>query len=68
MAKPKWIPVTERLPEDYEPVLTCDDRGNIHMFEHCSSYKHPFNIGPYHPRFYPVMFWMELPEPPTEDE
>lgn len=64
--KRRWIQVTERMPDDYVPVLTCDDRGNIHIFEHCSSYTHPFNIGPYHPRFYPVMFWMELPEPPTE--
>lgn len=66
LQSPRWISVTERLPEDYVPVLTCDDRGNIHMFEHYSGYKHPFNIGPYHPRFYPVMFWMELPKPPTE--
>ena len=64
----RWIPVAERLPEPYEKVLTCDAHGNIHMFDHVPQYKHPFNIGPNHPRFYMVKYWMQLPAPPEEVE
>ena len=64
----KWIPVTERLPEDYELVLTCDDHQNIHMMSHTKKYKYPFGISPDHPRYFMVKYWMPLPEPPEECE
>ena len=45
-----WIPVAERLPEDYEQVLTCDERGNIHIFSHFRHFRYPFGIKPEDPR------------------
>lgn len=62
--RPKWISVEERLPEDYELVLTVSTEGYIHIFSHAPSYKYPFGIGPHHPRYYPVTHWMPLPDPP----
>lgn len=64
---PKWIPVTERLPEDYEPVLTCDDHENIHIMTHTKIYKYPFGISPMHPRYFMPKWWMPLPEPPESE-
>ena len=66
--KPKWIPVTERLPEDYEQVLTCDENGNIHIFAHLRHFEYPFGIRPNDPRYYMVKWWMPLPEPPESEE
>ena len=67
LIKPRWIPVTERLPDDYQLVLTCDGHKNIHMMAHTKKYKYPFGISPEHPRYYMVKYWMPLPEPPTAD-
>lgn len=67
--EPKWIPVTERLPEDYEQVLTCDERGNIHIFPHLRHFKYPFGIRPENPRYFMPKWWMPLPKAPeSEDE
>lgn len=65
--KPRWIPVTEALPEDYEMVLTCDEKGNIHIFCNTKKYNYPFGIRPENPRFYMPKWWMPLPEPPKEE-
>ena len=65
---PKWISVAERLPEDHELVLTCDDRQNIHMMSHTKKYKYPFGISPNNPRYFMVKYWMPLPEPPKDGE
>ena len=68
-AKPVgWIPCSERLPEVEGEYLTCDKKGNIHTMYHFQSNKHPFAIGDNHPRYYPVIAWMPLPEPYREDE
>ena len=64
---PKWIPVTERLPEDYEQVLTCDGRGNIHMFSHNRLFQYPFGIKPENPRYFMPKWWMPLPQPPETE-
>ena len=66
--KRKWIPVRERLPEDYERVLTCDERGNIHIFPHLRHFKYPFGIRPEDPRYFMPKWWMPLPEPPEDAE
>lgn len=66
--KPRWIPVAEKLPEDYELVLTCDDRQNIHMMSQTKKYKYPFGISPVPPRYFMVKYWMPLPEPPKDGE
>ena len=63
---PVWIPVEERLPEDYERVLTCDGKGNIHIFAHLRHFEYPFGIRPNDPRYYMVKWWMPLPEPPKD--
>ena len=65
--KRKWIPVTERLPEDYEQVLTCDERGNIHIFPHFRHFRYPFGIRPEDPRYFMPKWWMPLPQPPETE-
>lgn len=65
---PRWIPVTEWLPEEYEQVLTCDEHENIHIMSHTKRYKYPFGINPEHPRYFMPKWWMPLPEPPKAEE
>lgn len=60
----KWIPVTERLPEDREVVLVFaqypfDERGTITVAEFEPENKVFWGI---------VSHWMPLPEPPKEEE
>lgn len=62
----KWIPVTERLPEEMKSVLTCDHKGNIHIMRHYRGFKDPFGIDKNDMHFFPVTHWMPLPEPPKE--
>ena len=59
----KWIPCSERLPENNGNYMTCDEKGNIHIFWYDDCQKCPFNISEYHTRYYPVVAWMPLPEP-----
>ena len=61
--KPKWIPVTERLPEKEEVVL-CHCRANI--IETLAYYDESWQgySGRYMKGF--VTHWMPLPEPPKE--
>ena len=63
---PVWIPVTERLPEDHVPVLTCDSKGNIHIFSHYHLFTNPFGIKPTNSKYFMVKWWMPLPEPPKD--
>ncbi|MGL6198597.1 MAG: DUF551 domain-containing protein [Lachnospiraceae bacterium] len=58
-----WIPVSVRLPEDYQMVLTCDDYDNIHIMFHHKDYEDPFAISCNNPRLHMVAAWMPLPEP-----
>lgn len=64
----RWIPVTERLPEALEIVLTiCVDRrknSEIHRRINCCD-----AIGEWllTPPLYAVTHWMPLPEPPKEE-
>ena len=59
----EWIPCSERLPENNGNYMTCDEKGNIHIFWYDDCQKCPFNISEYHTRYYPVVAWMPLPEP-----
>lgn len=66
LSKPRWIPVTERLPEPFENVLVANKRGkhydidkgwwNGSFFDRCAK-------GGYHS----VTHWMPLPQPPKEE-
>ena len=70
-ALPKWIPVTERLPDDRQSVLVHRDDGGIFIFEY-------FTTSPTDECWiddhlnvysaYSVTHWMPLPEPPEEGE
>lgn len=66
----EWIPVEERLPKWGERALTCDAKGNIHIMTELKIPGKPFGVGENHPRFFPVVAWMPLPEPyrPELDE
>lgn len=63
-----WIDVKDRLPEKDGYYLTCDHKGNIHVFYHHPSYvangnNMAFGICKNHPQFYRPIAWMELPNP-----
>ena len=63
---PKWIPVTERLP-DYDKAVLCHCRANIietlclendgHWYGYSGRYMKGF-----------VTHWMPLPKPPKEEK
>ena len=69
LGKPRWIPVTERLPEEYVNVLchlrSLDRQSEYYSIDHlmedgqwwkaANSWKHE------------VTHWMPLPEPPKEE-
>ena len=65
---PRWIHVSEKLPENYRKVLTCDAKGNMHINWHFEGYEHPFCISEHDVRFYPVTHWMPLPDAPKNDD
>ena len=66
LGKPRWIPVTERLPEKFENVIVANKRGKHYnidkawwngcCFDRCAK-------GPYQN----VTHWMPLPQPPKEE-
>lgn len=62
---PKWIPVTERLPEEGKKVLTLDKWGHIHDR---SLYKHMHGVTVFRPDGLSpgkdITHWMPLPGPP----
>ena len=60
----KWIPVTERLPEEWQDVLTASKYGDIHFDYVCSSGAWYGDLEYPHD---PVTHWMPLPEPPKEE-
>lgn len=61
VAKPRWIPVTERLPREMETVIVTDGKNVGYSF--CVNdygtldFYSPWNI----------THWMPLPEPPKEE-
>jgi hypothetical protein len=61
----RWIPVTERLPEKWQNVLTVSKNGSIDFDYICSSGGW---YGDLENQQNPVTHWMPLPEPPKEGE
>jgi len=61
---PKWIPVTEALPEGKEMVLITNNKGHVR----CGQYQGTFDDKNYrwwwkHNTLEEVIAWMPLPEP-----
>lgn len=69
LSKPRWIPVTERLPEDLTRVIVfCEDGVSFGLCEHNSADDE--EIVEWHDfLYYPITptHWMPLPEPPKEE-
>lgn len=69
-ALPRWIPVTERLPENHQSVLVLRDDGGIFIWEYfdqtpteeCWIDDH-LNLY----SAYSITHWMPLPQPPKEE-
>lgn len=66
-AEPKWIPVTERLPEDEGSYLVTSVTGKVYMAHWYTEKKctewYTRKAAWSHPN---VTHWMPLPNPPTE--
>lgn len=66
-AKPKWIPVCERLPEIHKDVLVCDARENyVSVWQYCGEelwYGEDIIWATED-----ITHWMPTPKPPKEDE
>lgn len=70
LSKPRWIPVTERLPENLTSVIVHRKDGGIFMWEYFDTSStdecwidDSMNVY----SFYDVTHWMPLPEPPKEE-
>ena len=60
--KPKWIPVTERLPEAGDTVLVCGSRGGVYTaYMYRPNFWHKLNSKSHYCN---PTHWMPLPEPP----
>ena len=61
LSKPRWISVTERLPEKSGDYLVFDDCRNLYVNEwHCLLKKWQYDDSR-------ITHWMPLPEPPKEE-
>jgi hypothetical protein len=63
-AVPKWIPVTERLPDSGVPTLICGDGNVVEQGFFDDEYGYWYDWGGN--RTF-VHHWMPLPQPPKED-
>lgn len=62
LSKPRWIPVTERLPEKYQWCLVVGD--NLYDKDFINSR----GVWAQHDKPYaPIDYWMPLPERPKEE-
>lgn len=70
LSKPKWIPVTERLPGTGEVVLVSGKRGGIYTAEHNRNARWPGTFWKLNSKSHHCepTHWMPLPEPPEVDK
>ena len=73
LCKPKWIPVTERLPSIGEEVIVFADRTTIRIWSLERYYPTIADVfwereDGYHEDASEVTHWMPLPEPPESEE
>lgn len=69
LGKQKWIPVTERLPEDLTRVIVyCEDGVSFGLCEHLIADDDEEVVEWHDFLYYPITptHWMPLPEPPKE--
>jgi hypothetical protein len=62
--KPKWIPVTERLPKEYKYVLCKTDYGMEVGYFHNDWGQDEWTTGKFASGTFDVTHWMPLPKPP----
>ena len=61
--EPKWIPVTEALPEMKEVVLITNDKGNVTYGKYQGTFRNNNEWFWRHKTLQTVIAWMPLPEP-----
>lgn len=64
LKKPRWIPVTERLPKKWTWVLVCFDGADVPSTAFVNSTSNWIGEDMY--TNYDVTHWMPLPKPPKE--
>ena len=73
LEQPRWISVSERLPEDHERVLICNDDGKMMTAERAENdwwhYYCAYDCDrwDFSEQGY-IVAWMPLPAPPKEGE
>lgn len=67
LSKPRWIPVTERLPGGRDSVLALTGDCDIYVCDYIPSVKQFWTIPGDELHIDDITHWMPLPEPPKEE-
>ena len=62
--QPRWIPVAERLPEEYTTILFVSSSGQVHVGYYDSEHKGFCDMTGFR---YVCTHWMLAPQPPEEE-
>ena len=60
--EPRWIPCSERLPENGHYYLWCSDMGNVQSDYYWNGFENGMKYG------YNIAAWMPLPKPYKEEQ